>query len=77
MIQWTPGAGNEDTPHPRWWPLYHRILEAGKKVMVTASSKEDLLAYRREFGKQAKGFYITTWAKTPAEAHELLKVMEC
>jgi 5-methyltetrahydrofolate--homocysteine methyltransferase len=75
MIQWTPGAGNEDTPHPKWWPLYHRIFDAGKRTMVGASSKDDLLAYRREFGEKCKLMYITTWARTRDEAAELLRVM--
>jgi len=76
MIQWQPGAGNENAPHPRWWPLYHRILEAGKKLMVWAESKDDLLAYKREFGDKCKGMYISTSARTTAEADELLRIME-
>jgi 5-methyltetrahydrofolate--homocysteine methyltransferase len=76
MIQWTPGAGSEDTPHPRWWPLYHRILDAGKKLMVGADSTDDLLAYKREFGGRCKGICISTWATTRAEAEEMLRAME-
>ncbi|MFC1600913.1 hypothetical protein ACFL34_01015 [Candidatus Sumerlaeota bacterium] len=31
MIQWTPGAGAAPVLDKRWWPLYHRIAEGGKK----------------------------------------------
>ena len=76
IIRFDPGAGHEDSAHPKWWPLYHRMLEAGKKAMVFASTREELLASRREFGEQCKAFYITTWAKTRAEAEHLLRLMD-
>ncbi len=76
MIKWAAGASNEETPYPKWWPLYHRILEAGKSVMVAACNGDDLLAYRREFEEQCKRMHITTWARTAGEARRLLQTME-
>ncbi|NLG26402.1 MAG: hypothetical protein GX557_00700, partial [Chloroflexi bacterium] len=29
MLQWTPGDGQEPIAHPRWWPLFHKTVEAG------------------------------------------------
>ena len=34
MIQWTPGAGQPDPHDERWWPMYHQILDADKKVLA-------------------------------------------
>ena len=31
MIQWTPGSGVDPVMSPKWWPLYHKTVEAGKK----------------------------------------------
>lgn len=32
-IQWTPGIGEPQGGDPRWYPLYQKILAAGKSVM--------------------------------------------
>jgi 5-methyltetrahydrofolate--homocysteine methyltransferase len=74
MLQWTPGAGNEPTDHKRWWPLYHKTIEAGKKVLIGCSSIENLKALKREFGEKLKAFMINMWAESPAQAEEILKI---
>ncbi len=33
-IEWTPQAGIEGGAHERWFPLYKRILDAGKSVQI-------------------------------------------
>lgn len=76
MLQWTPGAGVEETWHPRWWPLYHKTIDAGKKVLIGAGGKDDLLALKKEFGEKTKQMLITMWAPTPEAAQECLQVME-
>jgi hypothetical protein len=76
MIQWTPGAGAEPTWHERWWPLYHRIFDAGKSVLLGADNVEQLLALKREFGEQCKQMLIGTWAPTVEEAEAQIKAME-
>jgi hypothetical protein len=76
MIQWTPGAGAAETADRRWWPLYHRILDAGKKVFIYSSSAaDDLVALKREFGAKAGNMLIGASATTPAAAAELLRRM--
>lgn len=76
MIQWTPGAGVEPTWHRRWWPLYHRCIEGGKKVLLGASTSEQLLALKREFGEKTKQMLINVAAKSRQEGEEMIHLME-
>jgi 5-methyltetrahydrofolate--homocysteine methyltransferase len=77
MLQWTPGAGSEPPAHPRWWPMHHKSLDAGKRLFLGVGSKEDLLALKREFGQQTKLMLINMSAKSQEEAEEYLHAMEC
>jgi hypothetical protein len=74
-IQWTPGAGIEGCAHRRWWPLYHRILEAGKAVFVGVGSLESLKAMRQEFGEKLNRFLIVMRADSPEEAEDVLRTV--
>ena len=74
MLQWTPGAGNEPTDHERWWPLFHKSFEAGKKVLIGCGSIESLKALKKEFGEGFKQFLINMGAESPAQAEEILKI---
>jgi len=75
MLQWTPGAGAEPCPHRRWWPLYHKTVEAGKKVFVGGAGFEDLAAMKREFGPKLKQFMIRTGVRDLAEAEKALAMV--
>ena len=77
MLQWTPGAGAEPTWDRRWWPLYHKTLDAGKKLLIGADFADTLRTLKKEFGAQFKGMYIGMGAASVAEAAELLRVAEC
>ena len=73
MVQWTPGAGQEPPDDARWWPLYHRIVDAGKKVYCSGCKDVDsLLAMKREFGAGLKQFLIQMQAKSTPHAEEIL-----
>lgn len=74
MLQWTPGAGNEPTDHPRWWKLYHKTVEASKKVYIGCSSIENLKRLKKEFSEKLKHFLISMEADSPAQAKEILDV---
>jgi len=74
MLQWTPGAGVEPMEHPRWWPLYHKTVEAGKKViLVGISGTDSLRALKREFGPRLKQFMIGLSARSPEEANGIVE----
>ncbi len=76
MLQWTPGEGVEPTWHARWWPYYHKTLDAGKKLYIWAENTEQLLALKKEFGEQSKGFLINMWAANRQKAEEFMHTME-
>lgn len=74
MLQWTPGAGVEPISHPRWWPLYHKTVEAGKKViLVDGGGMDGLKALKREFGEKLKQFMINLRAASPEQAGEMVR----
>ncbi len=73
MIQWTPGAGIEDALDRRWWPLFHRVFEAGKTVFPAGNpTDEQLTALRREFGESSKRFLFGLWRATAEEAERAI-----
>ncbi len=74
MLQWTPGAGVEDVTHRRWWPYYHKTVEAGKKVFLGFGGEDNLRALKREFGPKLNRFLLNLWANSPAEAQRLLEL---
>jgi len=74
MLQWTPGAGNEGTDHPRWWPLYHKTFEAGKKMFISCANTENLQALKKEFGKDFKQFLIGMGAESLQQANHILEL---
>ena len=76
MLQWTPGAGVENVMHPRWWPYYHKTIEAGKKLIV-GGSREEIVALKREFGTDLKQFLISTQVGRPEELDEILDLVSC
>ncbi len=41
-IQWTPGVGEPQGGNPRWFPLYKKILNAGKSIMPCWVEPEEL-----------------------------------
>lgn len=39
-IQWIPGAGNPSAGDPRWFPMYEKILGAGKSLQIAVGKNE-------------------------------------
>jgi len=72
MLQWTPGSGIQNTCHRRWWPLYHKTIEAGKKMFIHADDYRELEPFRREFGAKLKQFFIITSVPSLKDAETLL-----
>jgi len=77
MIQWQPGSMNEPGQHPRWWPVLHAMLDAGKKVMIGGGSVEEMRALKREFGPQCKQFILGCEAQSAEQARAFMELMEC
>ena len=75
VLQWTPGAGVEPTSHKRWWPLYHKTVDAGKKVFIGAGTIEELKAMKKEFGQYLKQFYLAMGVASPKEAEQVLAMV--
>jgi len=75
VLQWTPGAGTNRTTDLRWWPLYHKTIEAGKKMMIGVETVEELQTLRREFGPRLKQFLIQMRAESLEQAQEILQMV--
>ena len=71
MIQWTAGDGAEPPMDKRWWPLFHKTIDAGKKILVSGKFDE-LVKLKREFGPKLKEFLINIGATDIAEAEKIL-----
>ena len=76
MIQWTPGAAVEPITHRRWWPLYHKTIDAGKKMFLHVNDDEDLASFKTEFGPKTKQFMLSISARSEARAREIIALME-
>ena len=76
MIQWTPGSGVEPIMDRRWWPLYHKTIEAGKKVALLGfSGIDNLKAIKKEFGPKLNHCLIATSAESLQQAEEILHIV--
>jgi hypothetical protein len=76
MIQWTPGAGMEDGLHPRWWPIYHKTLDAGKSMFIGGDPRpERLSALRDEFGHDINRFAMSFGATTTDQAQRMMEAV--
>ncbi|NIA15923.1 MAG: hypothetical protein GWP08_17815 [Nitrospiraceae bacterium] len=62
-IEWTPQAGIEGGGHPRWYPLYTRILDAGKSLQVIGLALEEVASYR----SQARHLNVALLTATDAD----------
>ncbi len=55
-VEWTPQAGIETGEHPRWYPMYRRILDAGKSVQILIGSLSHAKQLLDEIGSD--GVYL-------------------
>jgi len=74
MLQWTPGAGVEPVMHKRWWPLYHKSIDAGKKLYA-GGDIDELKVLKKEFGPKLKHFIITIQAESVSQADNILNIV--
>jgi 5-methyltetrahydrofolate--homocysteine methyltransferase len=57
-VEWTPQAGIEGGEHPRWYPMYKKILNAGKSLQILVGGLEYLPDLLKELGSE--GIYLLT-----------------
>jgi len=74
MLQWTPGAGAEPSMHKRWWSLYHKTIDADKKLIV-GGNIDELKALKKEFGMKLKHFIISIQAESLSQADDILNIV--
>ena len=55
-VEWTPQAGIEHGTHPRWYPMYKKILDSGKNLQVLVTEKGCIDEFCREIG--TKGVFF-------------------
>lgn len=73
-IQWTPQAGVEPSGHPRWYPLYRKVLDAGKSMQALVVEAQYVLPLLENVG--GRNMYIGALADSETEAREILKAAE-
>ena len=74
VVQWVPGAGQPMVHKEKWWPLYYRILDAGKRVaLVGFDDVDDLVEMRKEFGGDWGHFFLRMTAPVQEVAARIIE----
>ena len=73
-IQWIPGAGNFSVGSPEWFPLYRRIQERGKLLVLQGMDKSEVETVLGNIS--SRGLLIGTTCDSEDEARELIKKCE-
>lgn len=68
-IEWTPQSGLEPGGHPRWYPMYKKIIDAGKCVQAVGVAPSDVKPILDACG--ANGLYMMVRAENESEARRL------
>lgn len=73
-IQWVPGAGNPGVGSPKWFPLYKRIQDKGKLLVLQGMAKENIEQVMDELSP--RGLLISTTCDSEEEVREFLRKVE-
>lgn len=73
-VQWTPQAGIDPSGAARWYPLYRKILDGGKRAQALNVAARDVVPLLQAVG--SKGMYIGAWAESESEARDVLAAAE-
>ena len=71
-IQWTPGPQTPCVSSPAYFPMYKRIKDAGKNVMILGAKPNEIEPLIRAMGGPER-LLISTSVPTEQEAKDLLK----
>jgi hypothetical protein len=69
-IQWTPGAGNPSPGDPVWYPLWKRVLEAGKRAFAIGVAPGEVSGMVKVLGTER--LIMATRAESEGEAKRLV-----
>ena len=68
-IEWTPQDGIEGGGNKRWWPIYQKILKAGKSVQAVGVRPDEVKPLLDACGPA--GMYVHTYTATEDEARRV------
>ncbi len=74
VLQWVPGPGDPPCDSPHWWPMYHKTVDAGKRMLIGAEMS-NLPALKKEFGPKFKDFIINVSVPDAATAEQAVKMV--
>lgn len=70
-VQWTPGAGQPHAADPQWYPLYRKVLNSGKGVLVLGVPPESVQPLVEAIG--TRGVLVSTSTRSVEEADALVQ----
>ena len=73
-IQWTPGVGQPQGGSPQWYPLYRRILDAGKSIMASWVTLDELRPLLDHLG--GEGVHVEMDFHNEREVEQALRIVE-
>ena len=73
-IEWTPDPQVPDGGDPHWYPMYRKILAAGKSLQIVSIAPRQIIPLLDAVG--GKGIYILTGFHNRAEAEEIVRKAE-
>jgi hypothetical protein len=73
-IEWTPDPQVPTGGDAEWYPMYRKILEAGKSVQAVGVNLEEVEPMLDAVG--GKGLYIQTAVTDEAQVEQLLRIIE-
>jgi len=73
-IQWVPGAGNPSVGSPKWYPMYRKIQEKGKLLVLQNMERQDVENTLASIS--SRGLLVEVKADSDSEARDWLKKAE-
>ena len=75
-VQWVAEPGNESELSDVWYPLYRKIIESGKKIVLyyLPPNFDDVKKLLRVFPKES--FYLEFYVKRDSDAQDLLSLRD-
>lgn len=77
-IQWTSGDGEKPLWDEKWFPLYKKIQDKNKNIVLLGGISENDMAGAEKLIKSIDptGVYMSVWASSPEKAEDMLEKIE-